>query len=157
MLERSKMRDTIRVSLEDFIGTGLFGPLEPGVPRAKVEAWLGPPDNWDGGAYQYQSAAIWKYGDVEFHFDNELLWMIFLDSFGLPGGGSQRDLEPWIISDQLTCAQAEQQLVLAGITYRKEDFPYNENGVRLITSAHVTLSFASADAEEPTLCALHRR
>ena len=143
----------MKVSLQEFIRTDKFGALELGISRAQIEAILGAPDAWTAQDSQ-TNASIWKYGDVEFYFQNNTLWMIFMDDFTVPNGGSKIELEPWIISGQLTLSRAEKELKSAAIAYRKTDFLYNENGVHLIAELGVTLAFAGENPRQIRLRAL---
>lgn len=141
----------MKASLRDFIQLGVFGSIEPGMNRTAIEHRLGAPEAWAASASSYHNATIWKFGDVEFYFQHETLRMIFMDEFAIPHGGNQIELDAWIINGNLTCAAAEYHLLAAGIAYRKEAFPYNDNGTHLITSASTVLAFSGADAGQATL------
>ena len=143
----------MKVSLQEFIRTGKFGPIELGMGRAQVETILGAPDAWTAQENK-ADASIWKYGDVEFYFQNHALWMIFMDDFTVPNGGSKIGLEPWIIGGQLTLSRAEKEPKLAAIAYQKTDFSYKENGVRLIAKSGATLAFAGKNSRQIRLHAL---
>ena len=147
----------MKASLKEFIQTGALGALRPGDTRQKVEEYLGPPREWHINGKTPLTSDIWKYGDVEFYFNVDALWMIFMDDFETPKGDQTLELDPWIISGQLTSAQFEEHLRASGTTYRKEDFPFTDNGVRLITTAGTTLTFSSEDAANPTLRVVHRQ
>lgn len=144
----------MRASFQDFIQSGALGSLRLGDTRADVERHLGLPTNWHATTNNPQESDIWKYGDVEFYFNGDILWMIFADDFDIPTGDQTLDLDPWIISGKLTCSEAEKSLNEAGISYRKEPFPYAENGVHLIANSGTTLAFCGEDATHPTLHAL---
>lgn len=86
----------IAVSMLDFLRTGEFGPLKLGTSRTELQGCLGNPENW--GPYQkaQQHAAVWKYGDIEFYFDDSgTLWIIFSDHVEVLNGGKAIDLDPW--------------------------------------------------------------
>ncbi len=147
----------MKASLKDFAQTGSFGLIELGISRSAVEQYLGSPDDWEASAPNYQSATIWKYGDIEFYFQSDVLYMIFMDDFSILSGGSKIELDAWVINGGLTCAEAERVLSAADIAYRKEDFPYNDNGVHLITSSGTSLEFAGENALKITIHALNRK
>lgn len=69
-----------------FIQTGRLGEIGVGSTRAEVELSFGPPDAWDA-RFPWPRASYWKYGDFEFHFDHERLWLIFSDTFDVPEMG----------------------------------------------------------------------
>ena len=147
----------MEVSLKDFARTGLFGAVEWGMNRAAVEQLLGSPDSWMDSTPGYKTSPIWKYGDIEFHFQDNALYMIFMDEFSNLNGGCNIGLDAWVINGDLTCIEAEHFLSAANIEYQKEDFPYNENGVRLITSAGTVFAFAGEKSSHITLHSLYRQ
>lgn len=147
----------MKASLRDFARTGALGLIELGMSRAAVEQHLGAPEEWNATARNYRSATIWKYGDIEFYFQNDELWMIFADDFSVPTGGSKIELDAWIIRGNLCCSEAEHHLKLADIAYRKEDFPFNDNGIHLITSAGTVLAFCDEDVSQITLHSMYRK
>lgn len=146
-----------KASLKELIQDGNFGLIELGMSRVGVEEILGSPDCWGGNECNYRQANIWKYGDVEFYFQDETLWMIFIDDCDIPSGGKKVDLDTWVISRYLICFQAEEYLSKATIPYRKEEFSYTDNGIHLITSAGTTLAFSGESAVEVTLHSIHRQ
>ena len=147
----------MKASLKDFVQSGAFGLIELGMNRSTIEQHLGSPDGWIASAPTYQTSIIWKYGDIEFYFQNDELYMIFMDGFSVLSDGGKIELDSWIVNGGLTCAEAEYFLSAAGIAYRKEDFPYKDNGIHLVTSAGTVLAFCGEDASHITLHALHRQ
>lgn len=147
----------MQVSLQEFLSAGSFGRIELGASRSAVERHLGPPDDWDSGALSYETSAIWKYGDIELHFQPDTLSMIFMDDFSVLSGGEKIKLNSWGITGHLTCSQAERFLTEASILYRRESFPYNDNGIQLITGAGTVLSFCGENASQITVHALYRQ
>jgi hypothetical protein len=145
----------MQASLLDFLVFGTFGSLELGASRSTVEQHLTPPEAWEAAAPDYRTSTIWKYGDIEFHFQNNELTMIFMDDFSVLSGGTKIELDAMGINGSLTCDQAERLLNEANIAYRKEIFPYNDNGVHLIMNVGTVLSFCGEDASSITLHALY--
>lgn len=143
----------MRASLEEFARTRRFGAIELGITRSAVEQELGLPDEW-GGQRNCQSADIWKYGDIEFHFRRNALRMIFMDDFTVPIGGEKVQLEAWIVNGELAIAEAQSALMAAAIPFTHEEFPYKDNGIRLITSANTIFSFSSENSSCVTLDAV---
>ena len=78
-----------------------------------------------------------------------------MDDFKVPNGGSKIELNSWIIGGNLTLLQAEKELNLAAINYRKVNFPYAEDGVYLTAKSGVTLAFAGENPRQIRLYALH--
>ncbi len=147
----------VKVSLQEFLQDGSFGAIKLDASRKAVEQAIDLPPDWDAGAQHPHTASIWKYGDLEFHFENDMLTMIFMDDFDVPHGGRQINVAPWIINKQLTSSQAEQRLTTARVSYRQKPFPYAENGLHITTSAGTVLAFSAEGKDPPTLHALFCR
>lgn len=136
----------MKISLRDFAATGKFGAVEPGIMRAGVRDILGAPPNWSAPFDNLEAAAIWKYGDIEFHFSGDVLWMIFTDDFEIPRGCELFEVDAWEVKRDCTPSQMEQYLTEAGIAYRVEDFSYVDDGVRLICESGTAMTFGSEDS-----------
>jgi len=52
-----------------FRRTGDICPLALGMTRAELKAALGEPDDVGGTSRRWRTPAIYRYADVEFHFD----------------------------------------------------------------------------------------
>ena len=138
----------MKVSLREWIVTGRFGSIELGAMRADVERHLGLPKQWSTPANTPQTAAIWKYGDIEFYFQDDRLWMILGDNFEVPSGDTNLKLDAWIIERTCQPSAMERHLNDKGIAYRVEDFPYADNGIRIIVESGTTLTFCGEDAAQ---------
>jgi hypothetical protein len=134
------------ICLRDFIATGAFGPLSLGANREEVKSAFGVPPTWSTES-ACERAAIWKYGDIEFHFDNDRLWLIFADDFDQPRGGASLQIEAWIVRRDLSLAAAETALQGAGIAFGRQPAPDRE-GITLLSTAGVALSFRGPHFEE---------
>lgn len=134
----------LRISLEEFLRTGRFGPVEVGMHELDVEKWLGVTE-WKGGeTRKHRHPCIWKYGSIEFHFDHETrcVWLIFTDHFELPlVGGGHFELDPWILAGNLTRADAEAELRAAGIAYQLRRYKGDPEADEIVTAGEVSLIF----------------
>jgi hypothetical protein len=98
----------IRASLKELVTDGQLGPIRLGIVRAVIAELLGEPDDYSSNSRARQRKrlppAIWKYGDIELHFTDATnrLYLIFLEHFTIPSGGSKLELDPWIIQQSLT-------------------------------------------------------
>jgi hypothetical protein len=78
----------IRVSLEDFLRTGIFGPVTFGMAADEILAALGAPDTVFTRRRSRRPTGF-EYGDVEFYLadaDDARLCTIYLDHFDIPKG-----------------------------------------------------------------------
>lgn len=90
------------VSLQDFLRTGEFGPVCLGVSRDRLRGLLGAPENWGPHPSGQRLATIWKYGDIEFHFSGDTLWLIIADDVETLDGSTAFKLDPWILNGEAT-------------------------------------------------------
>jgi hypothetical protein len=143
----------VRVSLRDFLTTGRFGPVHIAATREVVEGAFGPPDDRDARAPTDETATIWKYGDIEFHFDGDgrhaSLRLIHADYFSVPQGGPKIDLDPWLISGTLRQDVAEVELTKAGVAYTSRQYDYDSEVDELRTSVGVSLLFSGEQGAGP--------
>jgi hypothetical protein len=74
------------VSIDDTISNGAFGPFSLGESRESIGEQLGQPTD-TALLDRKSSKCIWRYGKIEFYFDNDILTMIHCDSDDLFDGG----------------------------------------------------------------------
>src|SRR5262245_2381004 len=66
--------------------TGDICPIHLGMTRDEVSSLLGPPDDTGGTSRKHRTPAIWRYGELEFHFGprpTDPLSLIFLERDGV--------------------------------------------------------------------------
>ena len=72
---------------ESFSRTGDICPLRLGMTRAELKAVIGEPDDVGGTSRRWRTPAIFRYADVEFHFDlgpQGTLSLIYQERDGIP-------------------------------------------------------------------------
>jgi len=135
----------ITVSMIEFLRTGAFGSVRLGMPRLDVEEVLGSPDDVSTMMNKNRRPAIWKYGDIELHFDpdGDDLLSIYTDEFDVPSGGRAIDLDPWILRRGILWSRVEPQLIAQHIPYtqRAKTPPYDDGTTRIIVDSGVELVF----------------
>lgn len=93
------------VKLQTFLVSGFLGPVGVGVERSVVEATFGSPQDFDASSKSHHVAEIWKYGDLELHFNRDEVWLMHIDRFSgagnAPVAGSHLDLHPWVLAGGL--------------------------------------------------------
>ena len=133
----------IAASMLAFLRTGEFGPIKLGISRAELQDCLGEPKNWGPAKKAKQNAEIWKYGDVEFYFDDsDTLWMIFADHIENLRGGSAIEIDPWIFHGGLLAAAALDSFSAAAIPYERIHETLDDDTERYRVGAGVELIFA---------------
>ncbi len=100
------------VQLEEFLRTGEFGPVWMGMSRDDLLRALGEPERLGATSREQPIAAIWKYGDFEFHFDprTQLLALVYADAFDVPRGALGLAIEPGWLRGGLPLETALQRL-----------------------------------------------
>ncbi len=129
-------RGAITASLEDFARTGRLGPLSVGLNRDEVLKFLGAPTDFLAGKLVDQSA-IWKYGDVEVYFADDVVSLVHFDRFEVPVGGPTLKIEPWVIRRGLPLDKLEDALRRSSIEFSAACDPSNPKCVKVVTSAGV--------------------
>ena len=148
---------TITISLKDVVIGGVFGPIHLGMSRAQVHEILDDPDDWSTrdaakkGSDPWRTSAIWKYGDIEFHFllQNDCLGLICTDDFNVPTGGKSIALDPWIIRRDVSQDEIERALRTAHIDFRRIESRFDEDVTGLAVGKRVRLWFGSVEPNEP--------
>ena len=108
----------VAASLLTFARTGVLGPIRRGLTRAKVRAHLGGPPSWslDGSEHR---AAIWTFGDVELHFADDVVDMLFCDAGALTRGCEALSIDPWVVRRGLPQAAFERAVEGAGMVFER--------------------------------------
>lgn len=84
----------IRVSLRDFILKEKFECVKLGATKGWLSKNFPEPDDYFSGKSAVTSN-IWRYGNLEFHFHNDILFMIFTDYVESVDGGPKLDMDLW--------------------------------------------------------------
>lgn len=131
----------LAVSLEEFFRTGFFGVIQLGMPRESVLSLLGPTVWWGpSDATSFETATIWKYGDIEFYFSRaDRLFQIFSDDFEIPKGGETLQIEPWVIRNQMPAETLKAALDEAEIPFSIQDVPALPGVIEIETQGHVRI------------------
>ena len=69
--------------LQKCLHSGDFASVRLGMTREEVRARLGEPDDTGGALRKQRIPLVWKYGEVELHFQpSGELFLIYWDDFG---------------------------------------------------------------------------
>jgi hypothetical protein len=127
--------------MQDFLKTGEFGPIRLGISRRQLRGHLGEPEDWGPAPRAKHNAGIWKYGDVEFHFSGDTLWLIFADNVENLDGGKAIDLDPWTLNGAATVESVLQTLVEAHIPCQRIEWTLDDGTERFRVGVGVELLF----------------
>ena len=106
----------VMISLLTFIQTGRLGQIGLGSTRTDVELSFGPPDDWET-RFPFPKSPVWKYGNIEIFFEQEIVSLICCEEFEVPHMG-QNELDPWKICASNSFDQVESWLHEEGIVHR---------------------------------------
>ncbi len=82
----------IKINLQEFITLGKFDCIEIGQTKEWILHNFPDPDDIMAGK-SVDNSAIWRYGNIEFHFIEDKLGMIFCDYIRDMDGGDSLDLD----------------------------------------------------------------
>lgn len=87
----------LHIDFLEFVKTGKFGFLELGKSKAEIVNQGFSPEDWLNGETK-ESSRIWRYGNIELHFDNgNDLSGIFTDYVSNIDGGESISISNWWI------------------------------------------------------------
>lgn len=140
----------VSIDLLDFFRAGRFGSVRIGQTKEFILHDFPDPDDWGptGRATGVGDARIWRYGNIELHFDGDELCMIFSDHLDELDGGPSLALDRWILDGVRPSLSA----VFEALSRERIDFAKSTGGyqdgvadVTLTLSSGVVLRFELAD------------
>lgn len=132
----------INIDILEFLKFGKFDYIELGQTKSWILKNFPDPDDFNHSHLFSNNCSIWRYGNIEFHFDNDKLYLIYSDYLNDLDGGRYIQLNKWILEDsaKLTLLEVLRKLNEANIDYHK----YQEsNLINLKLDSGVILSFES--------------
>ncbi len=148
-----KMKHKINIDLLEFIRTGKFDYLKIGQTRDWVLNNFPNPDGFeDGDNWRNGEFEIFTYGDIELHFSNDILYLIFADHFDKIQAGKSIDLtNKWVFEKDTSSLSLP--FVIQSLLAEKIDFSTKYNGslncLTVKTVGNVSLHFESDDSDNP--------
>ncbi len=97
-LQSMKFNKKIVIDFKDFLSTGKFDCLKPGKSKKWILNNFPDPDGFNENHQVYKDD-IWLYGNIELHFNEGELFMIFSDYIDQLHGGESLDINKWILQD----------------------------------------------------------
>lgn len=113
-----KLNDKIVIDFKEFCSSGNFDSIRLGKTKEWIIHNFPDPDGYPEDSSVYDDD-IWCYGNIEFHFQQEVLAFIFLDfAQGLYGGNSL-EIQAWFLKDsgQLNLESVIQELNKAQLDF----------------------------------------
>lgn len=93
-----KLKEKINIDFEEFFATGKFDFLKLGKTKEWVMNNFPDPDGFDEDPEVFNDD-IWYYGNIELHFNEDELFLIYSDYINDLDGGDSLELEKWVLED----------------------------------------------------------
>ncbi len=130
----------IKISIKDFFLKGDFKGIEIGKNKKWILKHFDKPDvKYDAG----NNLSIWSYGNIEFHFNKDELYLIFCDHLDMLKNTKTIKLRKWILKDvsKLTLSYVLTILNKKRVNYQIKFDEKLENAVLCIKKSKVELWF----------------
>ncbi len=147
-----QLKDKIAINFLEFFKTGEFDCLQLGQSKEYIINNFPDPDGFNGSfMHPRKSGDIWRYGNIELHFDKgNKLWMIFSDYINTLNGGKNLILEKWILEKpkELTLLKVIEHLNKEQIDFEKKAV-FEQIKIKLLKS-NVEISFLLEEKNQRT-------
>ncbi|WP_442511323.1 hypothetical protein SH528x_002996 [Novipirellula sp. SH528] len=100
----------------DTIRNGSLGPFALGTSRQLVGETLGEPADATI-TNRRRTSCVWRYGSIEFHFENDLLSLVHSDADSLFYGGPSLLVDPWKLRPRMSLAELKTILNAVDLRY----------------------------------------
>jgi len=129
-----------KLSLIDVIKNrdGVSGLL--GLSQTELRELLGEPSGW-GIDQKVDNARIWRYGDIEFHFSDRVVCMLYSDHNHMTVGAGLLEIDPWVVRRGLSCRDFENALKSEFVPYTSEVHEFDECQKVVTTPSGARFSF----------------
>ena len=137
-----KLNNKIEIDFLEFFKTGKFDYLKLGQTKEWVRNNFPDPDHKE---FEHN---IWQYGNIELHFYEDELFLIFSDYLQVLSGGKSLELKKWILDtpDLLTLEYVISKLNEEKIDFTKVHHKICKNVIEItITDSNVQLTFIDYD------------
>ncbi len=142
----------IAIDLREFFRSGRFDYLEVGQTQEWIIHNFPDPDDFDPADLSPpdgRGMSIWRYGNLELHFEGPRLYLIFSDYLDHLDGGPSLALDPWLVGDpaQRSLLAMMRALNAERIDFRKQTGAHDN--LTLDLASGVTLHFDADDEADP--------
>ncbi len=94
-----KLKEKIIIDFKEFLSTGKFDFLKHGKTKEWVINNFPDPDGFDDAPEIYKDD-IWCYGNIELHFHEEELFLVYSDYIDTLDGGESLELKKWFLGNE---------------------------------------------------------
>ncbi|MEH0155456.1 hypothetical protein V6R21_15015 [Limibacter armeniacum] len=143
-----KLKQKVVIDFKEFLTTAKFDYLKIGDTKEWVLNNFPDPDSFDEYPDMIKDD-IWRYGNIELHFHNEALFLIYSDYIQELNGGDSLDLKKWFLEDiqKLTLLDVISIFNKNHVDYCKKTYTTGQTTVTLDLSSGVKLGFSLEEAD----------
>lgn len=139
---KMNLKEKIEIDFKEFFTTGKFDFLKLGKTKNWVINNFPDPD----GLKEYPKVFeddIWRYGNIELHFNNDELFLIFSDQIKELDGGTSLKLNKWFLgnTEKLDLSEVITQLNDKHIDFKKRTNNVGKLTVNIELESGVNLGF----------------
>lgn len=146
-----QLQHRITIDLLEFIKTGKFDHIKIGQTKQWILDNFPDPDNFQDSS-DMRNNSIRRFGNIEFHFSKEELFLIHSDYIDTMDGGESLELKKWIFSEpkKLFLSYVLEQLNQQRINFRVEHQTFGILSVVNVTiiQSGVTLGFSPREGND---------
>lgn len=147
-----KLDKKLHIDFKTFFLEGRFDFLTLGNTKEWVINNFPDPDGFEEINDIVYRSSIWTYGQIELHFDNDELYMIFSDYIYTLDGGPHLTLDKWFLvdTDQLTLIDVLTYLNQEHIEYSKKNVMVMDDMLKVELASGVGLGFVLPQLDDET-------
>jgi hypothetical protein len=146
-----QLKHRITIDLLEFIKTGKFDHIKIGQTKQWMLNNFPDPDDFQDSPDMHNNP-IWRFGNIEFHFNKEELFLIHSDYIDTLDGGESLELKKWIFSEpqKLIFSYVLEQLNQQRINFKVEHQTFGELSAVNVTiiKSGVALGFSPPEGNE---------
>lgn len=123
------LKEKLNIDLEVFFATGKFDFLKLGKTKEWIINNFPDPDGFDENPAIFKDD-IWTYGNIELHFNNDELFLIFSDYINDLDGGNSLELKKWFLENTKKLKLSD---VISELNNKHIDFQKRTNKIGPLT------------------------
>ncbi len=141
---------TIKIDFKEFFSSGKFDVLKLGQSKEWILNNFPNPDGLLKQFDEVYKANIWTYGNIELHFSEDKLFLIFSDYIDALDGGKYLELDKWFLDDEesLKLPKVLWHLNSEHLDYCKKTNSFGETTVEIALQSGLSLGFSIDELDD---------
>lgn len=144
-----RLKEKIVIDFEEFFTSGKFDFIQLGKTKEWITHNFPDPDGFDEHPEIFNED-IWTFGNIEFHFNKDELFLIYSDCINELDGGDSLELKKWFLeeTEKLKLSEVLSQLNAKHIDFCKKTNSTLPTTVHLELQSGVDLAFSLEERPE---------